>query len=127
MKAMQRDPLASDKARRAERRLDERGGAGLISIRPMRLDGSSPASSPAGGASSSAPKATASTQPGKVGGGGFKKGAFKSAFGGGGDAAPAASEAAGREEEDDEGEEDLGYERYDPRRPTGCSGACGVR
>ena len=54
---MQRDPNASDKARRAERRADEKSG--LISIKPVKLDMGSSKS-----------------------GGGFKKGGFKSAFGG---------------------------------------------
>ena len=122
---MQRDPQASDKARRAERRLDERGGGGLISIRPVRLDGSS-ATSPAAAATAAAPApAPTPTQPARSGGG-FKTGGFKSAFGGGGEVQGARGEVA-REDVDDDEDEDLGYERYDPRRPTGCSGACGVR
>jgi hypothetical protein len=126
MKAMQRDPQASDKARRAERRLDERGGGGLISIRPVRLDGSSTAAATASPAPAPRPRPT-TQQPARTGGGGgFKKGGFKSAFGGGAEAA-GPKEKTVREEEGEEEEEELGYERYDPRRPTGCSGACGVR
>jgi hypothetical protein len=121
MKAMQRDPQASDKARRAERRLDERGG-GLISIRPVRLDGGPSSSSAAAGGTANA--ASTPTQPARTGGAGFKKGGFKSAFGG--EAQGARGEAA-REAVDEDEDEDLGYERYDPRRPTGCSGSCGVR
>ena len=95
MKAMQRDPQASDKARRAERRLDERGGGGLISIRPVRLDGSS-ATSPAAAATAAAPApATTPTQPARTGGG-FKKGGFKSAFGGGGEVQGAKGRLRGR-------------------------------
>jgi hypothetical protein len=130
MKAMQRDPQAPDKARRAERRLDEKGGAGLISIRPVRLDGGGVAA-----ASPSAAPAPASTptQTGRSGGGGFKKGGFKSAFGGGGGGgggaeAPGAARGDVMEPADaEEEEQDVGFERYDPRRPTGCSGSCGVK
>jgi hypothetical protein len=124
MKAMQRDPQASDKARRAERRLDERGG-GLISIRPVRLDGGPSTSSAAAGGTANA--ASTPTQPARTGGAGFKKGGFKSAFGGGGGEAQGARGEAAREGVDEDEDEDLGYERYDPRRPTGCSGSCGVR
>ncbi|KAI9751947.1 MAG: hypothetical protein M1815_000830 [Lichina confinis] len=59
MKQMQRDPLASSKARKAERKADEKSG--LITIKPLKLE-------------SSSSTATAG------GGGGFKKAGFKSAF-----------------------------------------------
>ncbi|KAI9820295.1 MAG: hypothetical protein M1827_005917 [Pycnora praestabilis] len=58
MKQMQRDPLASSKARKAERKADEKSG--LITIKPVKLD-AQPTASAAGG--------------------GFKKGGFKNAFG----------------------------------------------
>ena len=111
MKKMQRDPLASTKARKAERRADEKSG--LITIKPVKLD-SQPASSSAAG-------------------GGFKKGGFKSAFGetkNEGDDAPPKStsfkktfgsdepgKVAAREDEESD-TADEGYEVYDPRRPT---------
>src|SRR5213595_2555689 len=59
MKQMQRDPMASTKARKAERKADEKSG--LITIKPVKLDG-------------------ASGSPAAASGGGFKKGGFKSAF-----------------------------------------------
>ena len=72
--------------------------------------------------------------------GGFKKGGFKSAFGGGeaevvvdvprervgegdGDAVET-KEMVGEDLVEDSDEQDLGYECYDPRRPTGCSNDC---
>ena len=126
MKQMQRDPNASDKARRAERRADEKSG--LISIKPIKIEAKSSA---AGGASGS----------------GFKKGGFKSAFGGGGSSSSAGEttkkpvvlgvveafqdEQSGELErerkkdvkEDVEETEEFGYEYYDPMRPTGCGEA----
>lgn len=127
MKQMQRDANASDRARRAERKADEK--AGVISIKPVKLENKSAAAA----------------------GSGFKKGGFKSAFGAGGGKAEeevgGVSAAGGvggvfGEDEDEceqmrEGEkvgvegiseesedEDFGYEYYDPRKPTGCDESC---
>ncbi|KAI9873847.1 MAG: hypothetical protein M1830_010539 [Pleopsidium flavum] len=139
---MQRDPLATSKARKAERKADEKSG--LITIKPVKLE--MPATSAGGG------------------GGGFKRGGFRSAFGGGsggGGVGVGRGEADGsgngngngngEGEDEDEGEgvgkagtgvdrveevvvgkaesgesesEDEGEEYYDPRRPTGCFAAC---
>jgi hypothetical protein len=113
MKKMQRDPLASTKARKAERRADEKSG--LITIKPVKLD-SQPASSSGTG-------------------GGFKKGGFKSAFGEtrneGDDVLPKGAtnfkkafagdelDKAVKGKDDEESDtEDEGYEVYDPSRPT---------
>ncbi|KAI9681544.1 MAG: hypothetical protein M1817_002829 [Caeruleum heppii] len=71
LKTMTRDPHASTKARRAERKADEKSG--LITIKPVKLDGPPPPST------SSQLHATTAGAAG--GGGGFKKGGFKSAFG----------------------------------------------
>lgn len=98
MKALQRDPMAADKARRAEEKANK--SSGLISI---KLGGDS-----AGGQKKA----------------GFKKGGFKSAFapiGGESSSADAPAEAKsakviGHDEESDT--EDEGYEHYDPRFPT---------
>lgn len=138
MKQMQRDPLASQKARKAERRADEKSG--LITIKPVKLEGQ-----PAGGAVGASGATT--------GGTGFRKGGFRSAFGegrkdGGGDgggggvkvgAGAGADDGAGGEgvgvgagvgvgkSEVVGGEsdtEDEGYECYDPSRPTGCGEGC---
>lgn len=120
MKQMQRDPLSRQKALRAERRADEKSGIQVITIKPL-------AGSAVG-----------------AGGGGFKKGGFRNAFGGGEEAevvpssitdvvGPPASKKtdASMEEEgvtddvESENEDDGdGEERYDPRRPTGCSATC---
>lgn len=145
MKAMQRDPLAVQKARKAERKADEKSG--LISIKPVKIDLLPSTSSTAGGSG--------------VGGGGFKKGGFRNAFAsendkdnekeedkdkashdaamndgsaheGGGQRgmnahAPRHSEDEEEDEEDedeDENEGDWGYEYYDPRRPTDCGDEC---
>jgi hypothetical protein len=115
MKLMQRDASNLDKARRAERKAEEKSG--LITIKPMKLEGS-----------------TAK--------GGFKKGGFKSAFGNpkmdgqedsdklsfekvmGGDAKPDDTAAVRAMSEDSE-DEDPDYDYYDPRNPTGCNGNCG--
>ena len=109
MKQMQRDPNASDKARRAERRADEKSG--LISIKPIKIE-TKPAAS----------------------GSGFKKGGFKSAFGGssGETTKPVLGvveafkdeQANEPEKKDLEETEDFGYEYYDPRKPTGCGDWC---
>ncbi|TKA80471.1 hypothetical protein B0A49_00855 [Cryomyces minteri] len=116
---MTRDPLATDKARRAERRADEKSG--LIAIKPISLS---------------------TTAKNTSGGKGFKKGGFKNAFGApadsaveGGENKPFAKQdeggvedsrsavmtavGVGAEEEEDEDERDLGYEYYDPLLPTG--------
>lgn len=115
MKQMQRDPLSRQKALRAERRADEKSGVQVITIKPL----AGPMGAGAGG-----------------GGGGFKKGGFRNAFGGEEaelpssmtDAVPGEKTGASMKEgvaDDIESEsEDDGEERYDPRRPTGCSGAC---
>jgi hypothetical protein len=114
MKQMQRDPHATDRARKAERKADEKSG--LITIKPLKLEGAS-------------------------GKGGFKKGGFKSAFGTpagasadepqtkpgfkkvlGGNEAPAA-ESAKEYNSDDENPD---YDYYNPRKPTGCDGNCGM-
>lgn len=102
---MQRDPVSIAKARKAERKADEK--AGLISFKPVKIDG--------GGVGGS--------------GGGFKKGGFKSAFKVVGEVkkeevenevglknAEMAEETPGRAEESDTADED--YEVYDPRKPT---------
>lgn len=124
---MQRDANASDRARRAERKADEK--AGVISIKPVKLENKSAAAAAAGN--------------------GFKKGGFKSAFSTGGGKAEeevGVVNAAGGlggvfgDDEDEEmmegekvevggiseesEEEDFGYEYYDPRKPTGCDGSC---
>ena len=110
MKQMQRDPLASTKARKAERKAEEKSG--LITIKPVKLEGQPPAGA----------------------GGGFKKGGFKSAFGdakeeqeslpkpSGGfkkafeEDVPVKDDVAETPEESDT--DDEGYEMYDPRFPT---------
>jgi hypothetical protein len=112
---MQKDPLATSKARKAEQKADEKSG--LITIKPVKLD------SPAGA------------------GGGFKKGGFKNAFGdvktaaipdapkpggfkktfGGGKEPVGQEEAMLVDKEisyDESDTEDEGYEVYDPRFPT---------
>ncbi|KAH0543694.1 hypothetical protein FGG08_002010 [Glutinoglossum americanum] len=117
MKKMQRDPLASTKARKAERRADEKSG--LITIKPVKLDTQPTPSSSAA-----------------AGGGGFRKGGFKSAFGEAkaegddgllkGAAAPNFKKAfvgddgekAVKGEDEESDTEDEGYEVYDPRKPT---------
>ena len=127
---MQRDPLASSKARRAERKADEKSG--LITIKPVKLD-AQPVT---------AATATAIVGGGRGGGGsGFKKGGFKSAFAGDGGSTvtdTVSVEGEGSGEVDERGEsrgdgerekgkaelveesdtEDEGYEMYDPRHPT---------
>lgn len=123
MKQMQKDPHAVEKARRAEKRADEKSG--LISIKPVKLD--------MGGAKGSS--------------GGFKKGGFKSAFGG----ADVKKEVVDQDEAADmrsvpdfkktgepvmnpaepvsrpqsaESETDDDYEYYDPNKPTDCWDGC---
>ena len=95
---MSRDPLASTKARKAERKADERSG--LITIKPMKIGGDHPhpniAAGPAGATTTAAssrdatvPAPATATAPApavpatammKSTGAGFKKGGFKSAF-----------------------------------------------
>lgn len=113
MKQMQRDPLSRQKALRAERRADEKSGVQVITIKPL--------AGPVGAGG---------------GGGGFKKGGFRNAFGGEETDLPSSMNDAVAGEKIDasmkEGvtndveseSEDNGEERYDPRRPTGCSEAC---
>ncbi|KAF1814802.1 hypothetical protein P152DRAFT_447103 [Eremomyces bilateralis CBS 781.70] len=109
MKQMQKDPNALDRARRAERKADEKSG--LISIKPMA-------------------EGTGGSR------GGFKKGGFKSAFGSA-DPTPAESKPSGgfkkvfpedepksKPDEDEYDSDDVGYEYYDPARPTGCDEHC---
>lgn len=110
---MHKDPNASDKARRAERKADERSG--LITIKPMNA--SKPGSS----------------------GGGFKKGGFKNAFAPPSEEPkPSEPPASGFKKAFDAQQEevkraadgagsdtdDCGYEYYDPRKPTGCDANC---
>ena len=109
MKQMQRDPAAASKARKAERKADEKSG--LITIKPVKLES-------------------------QASGGGFKKGGFKSAFGGGGDddkkeksgfkkvlGGPDEEEAKPKAELVESDSEDE-YEHYDPRFPTDCFEGC---
>jgi hypothetical protein len=115
MKVMQRDAGALDKARRAERKADEKSG--LITIKPLKLE--------------------AGTSKG-----GFKKGGFKSAFGApkveeavekgtsgsskllSGDITDATTVEKVIPTPENSDEEDPGYEYYDPKKPTGCNGSC---
>ena len=101
---MQKDPLAATKARKAERKADEKSG--LISIKPVKIDLGSGTS--------------ASTT-------GFKKGGFKSAFGSGEDTKDRATDtpktgnlvnSMGTAAEVERLEEDTDeeYEYYDPAR-----------
>ena len=116
MKQMQRDPLASTKARKAERKADEKSG--LITIKPVKLDMASTAGS----------------------GTGFKKGGFKNAFGGDDvkkedvetSGVKGESLNIGKSENQDtrkgqelvESDTDDNYEYYDPRKPTDCFEEC---
>jgi hypothetical protein len=113
MKIMSRDPAASERARKAEQRQDEKSGlGGLISVK-------------LGGGDHSKKKT-----------GGFKKGGFKSAFGVQKDEEEEQHERKVEEDrvevsrvtggEVDDEEEDWGYQVYDPRKPTGCDGRCGA-
>ena len=108
MKQMSRDPRAADKARKAERRADEKSGA--ISIKPLSL-------------------ASSDTKPSS----GFKKGGFKNAFGSVDDEEKDEKRGLNTEvkvegfnvrEQEAESESDDDYDRYDPRRPTGCGEGC---
>ena len=111
MKQMSRDPLAAAKARKAERRADEKSGG--ITIKPVSLP------------SAEATKPT-----------GFKKGGFKNAFGNADDdeepderrqakAEPAVEGWKVAEPVEVESDEEWGD--YDPRRPTGCWEGCPSR
>ncbi len=128
---MSRDPLASAKARKAERKADEKSG--LITIKPLKLE---------------APTSTTASLSAAAPVTGFKKGGFKSAFGevksntgtddegvkrlkivgvDGGEGVGAVERAQGGSSLDVESDtEDEGYEVYDPRRPTGCFDGCPV-
>ncbi|MCJ1233774.1 hypothetical protein MMC14_001732 [Varicellaria rhodocarpa] len=124
MKQMQRDPLASTKARKAERKADEKSG--LITIKPVKID-------------------TAANATGGGAGGGFKKGkgGFRNAFGGEegkgekvlvGVGVGLGLEKEGvvdlgreREVESESEDSEGGYEAYDPLRPTDCWEGCGGR
>lgn len=121
MKQMQRDPLAANKARKAERKADEKSG--LITIKPVKLDMASSTGT----------------------GGGFKKGGFKNAFGKSalvsndgkredGDAAEGLKKIGSGDDQEGKVRRDLveddtddEYEYYDPRRPTDCFEACAGR
>lgn len=115
------DPSATEKARKAEQKGLEKSGAGLFKINPIAI----PSAGSAGGS-----------------GGGFKKGGFKSAFGKVGDVDAQtetqtmvadqgglkAQEIKNNGMEVDESDtDDEGYERYNPRRPTGCTASCRAR
>lgn len=116
MKQMQRDPLAANKARKAERKADEKSG--LITIKPVKLDMASSTGT----------------------GGGFKKGGFKNAFGGSavkkdeGEAGGGFKKIGNGDDQDVKVRQDLveddtddEYEYYDPRRPTDCFEGCAGR
>ena len=112
MKQMSRDPLAAAKARKAERRADERSGG--ITIKPVSL--------PSAENTNNKPST------------GFKKGGFMTAFGsidddkdeGKGEGKDAEMKTAVPKVEgwavESESEEEWGD--YDPRRPTGCEEGC---
>lgn len=106
---MQRDPNASDKARRAERKADEKSG--LITIKPVKLESND-------------------AKPG------FKKGGFKSAFSAPAaevkntntevkiSLSTASSEKKQTNIQEDSDDDVLDYEYYDPKNPTMCNGDC---
>lgn len=136
MKQMQRDPHASAKARKAERRADERSG--LITIKPVKLEGQ--VASAGGAAAAAAASAT------------FRKGGFRNAFGDGGrdggdggvkevgvvgdgpdsggggeqglGSGPGVVKSGVQKVGGESDTEDEGFEYYDPRRPTGCWEGC---
>jgi len=111
MKQMSRDPLAAAKARKAEKRADEKSGG--ITIKPVTIP-------------------SADSKPAT----GFKKGGFRNAIGGG----EAEEGKEGRKEvvrvegweqvgmvREVESESDEEWGDYDPRRPTGCEEGCAGR
>ena len=117
MKQMQRDPLAASKARKAERKADEKSG--LITIKPVKID----------------------VQPTSAAASGFKKGGFKNAFGGDEikreEGVVVAQKLGGIKAEPRTNDEDVKvkdelvesdtddeYEYYDPKRPTDCFEGC---
>ncbi|KAL6718320.1 hypothetical protein ACLMJK_004409 [Lecanora helva] len=119
MKQMSRDPLAAAKARKAERRAEEKSGG--ITIKPVSL-----------------PSADSSNNKASTG---FKKGGFKNAFGNvddeddgdgigkgeGGEGREEVKKMAkveGFEEREVESESEEEWCSYDPRRPTGCGRNC---
>lgn len=143
MKQMQRDPLASSKARKAERKADEKSG--LITIKPLKLDGSSstgtgsgfkkggfksafgsvPADNTGGDGSSTTDKLSTGAVSGKFAGAGFKKIADSTGEDGDGavktvqeDGKQQQSRLAAGDEDEESDTEDEGYEMYDPRHPT---------
>ena len=106
MKQMQRDPAAASKARKAERKADEKSG--LITIKPVKLDS-------------------------QASGGGFKKGGFKNAFGGDDDKKEKGGfkkvlggpdDEVKTKVEADESDSEDDYEHYNPRFPTDCFEGC---
>lgn len=115
MKQMSRDPLAAAKARKAEKRADEKSGG--ITIKPVTIP-------------------SADSKPNI----GFKKGGFKNAFAvaesedvdvevgvlGGKKEAVKEVKVAGWESAraEVESESDGDWGDYDPRRPTGCGEGC---
>ena len=110
MKQMSRDPLAAAKARKAERRADEKSGG--ITIKPVSLP------------------STEATKPT-----GFKKGGFKNAFGSADDDDDGETEEKRQAKAEPrvegwkvaelvEVESDEEWGDYDPRRPTGCWEGC---
>lgn len=121
MKNLQKDPLAAERARKAEKKADEKGG--LITIKPLGLGG---AGKPGGSTGSGA---------------GFRKGGFKSAFG---KVSGSIDEDVKNAFDEDEVERDVAIkveekeaqevesgtdeeEFYDPRRPTDCHAGCRKR
>jgi len=103
---MQKDPNASDKARKAEQRANEKSG--LITIKPLKLEGG-------------------------VKKGGFKKGGFKSAFAPANSVSTISDKTESikpmpkrpvAQDQDASDDEMVNYELYDPRKPTGCDGTC---
>jgi hypothetical protein len=111
---MQRDPNASDKARRAERKAEEKSG--LISIKPMKIESAGTKSGFKKGGFKNAFTPAASDETPK------KKPGFKKAFG---DDEVASKPAAAKTEPDSDDDAALGYEYYNPRKPTRCDGKCG--
>lgn len=107
MKQMSRDPLAAAKARKAERRAEEKSGG--ITIKPVSLPSSDNKQST-----------------------GFKKGGFKNAFGSVDDEEDmdekkdlkTKPKVEGFEAREAESETDEEWGDYDPKQPTGCGKDC---